>query len=118
MTTPGDPARAGVALAEARVARGNIYLAREICDRVLAGIESVALVRRDAAVSIVPLQRGSAGGLLLKVRNARGDRVIHAQEFLRSNGFVDDAVDRVVAARWDPQSASLVLTDLARAPRG
>jgi len=103
-----------IEVTDVKIARGNIYLARETCEQFLAGIESVALLHRDAAVLVVPLQRGSAGGLLLKVRNARGDRVIHAQEFLRGNGFVEDFAERVVPARWDAASASLVLTGVPR----
>jgi len=123
MVTPDDGAQAGreatqradgSPMTDVRIARGNIYLTRETCEQFFTGIESVALLRRDAAVQIVPLQRGSAGGLLLKVRNAHGDRVIHAQEFLRGNGFIDDFVERVVPARWDPKSASLVLADVPR----
>jgi hypothetical protein len=97
------------------VARGNIYLSRAVCDAYLPDAQAVALLRRDAAVLIAPLARHSAGGLLLKVRNARGDRVIHAQEFLRSHGFVDDFNEHTVSATWEARSAALVLRDVPRA---
>ena len=116
--TPNDgPAEAAVAdpLASAGVSGGNLYLAREACDRYLPGIESVALLSRDTHVLILPLTRESGGGLLLKIRNARGDRVIHAQEFFRSHGYAEEAVARRVAMGWDASAAALVLSGLALA---
>ena len=52
------------------IKRGSIYLSRELCDAHLPDAGAVALLARDDAVLIVPLARQSAGGLLLKVRNA------------------------------------------------
>lgn len=113
-TTPDDEAL----LASAGVAAGNLYLSCEACQRFLPGIESVALLRRDAQVLIVPLTRDSGGGLLLKVRNARGDRVIHAQEFFRAHGYAEAFASQRVALHWDQAAAALVLTGLPRAPHG
>lgn len=105
-TKPADPD----GLASARVSAGNLHLSREACERWLPGVETVALLKRDAQVVIVPLMRESGGGLLLKVRNARGDRVIHAQEFFRVHGFAEDFGSRRVAMRWDESSAALMLS--------
>ena len=99
-------------LASAGVAAGNLHLAREACERYLPGIESVALLNRDGAVLIVPLTRESGGGLLLKVRNARGDRVIHAQEFFRTHGYAEDFTPCRVPMQWDEAAAALVLSDV------
>jgi hypothetical protein len=96
----------------AAVAAGNLYLSREVCQRFLPGIESVALIRRDSRVLIVPLTRESGGGLLLKYRNSRGDRVIQAQEFFRSHALSEARDSRRVAIHWDDSAAALVLTDL------
>ena len=97
-------------LASAGVSAGNLYLAREACERYLAGAESVALLSRDGELLILPLTRESGGGLLLKVRNARGDRVIHAQEFFRAHGYAEDFAPRRVAMRWEQAAAALVLS--------
>jgi hypothetical protein len=91
---------------------GNLYLSRETCQLFLPGIESVALIRRDGRVLIVPLTRESGGGLLLKYRNSRGDRVIQAQEFFRSLALSEDFVRHRVAIQWDDSTAALALTDL------
>lgn len=101
--------------AAAVVSAGNVYLSREICDAALPRAGSVALLLRDGRMQILPLQPDSAGGLLLKVRNARGDRVIHAQEFFRQLGFVEDFVERRCRLSWDPALAALVVEDLPRA---
>lgn len=96
------------------VARGNIYLSREIHEICLKEANCVALLARDDSLLIVPLMKDSAGGLLLKIRNARGDRVIHAQEFFRAQGLAEDFETRAVRARWSAEAAALVITDLLR----
>ena len=103
------------ACAEISVARGNFYLSREICDTYLPGVESVALLARDDGVLIVPLIQQSAGGLLLKQRNARGDRVIHAQEFFRNKGLPEAFELRTVPVYWSRDSAALLVSGLTGA---
>ncbi|HEY1313773.1 MAG TPA: hypothetical protein VGE92_07845 [Steroidobacteraceae bacterium] len=97
---------------EIRVGRGNFYLPREICDTCLPNVTAVALLWRDGEVLIVPLTRESAGGLLLKQRNSRGDRVIHAQEFFRSHNLPEEFELRSIPAHWSQDSAALVVSGL------
>lgn len=96
------------------VVRGNLYLTRETCDTYFPGIQSVALIAREEAVMIVPLTQESGGGLLLKIRNARGDRVIHAQEFFRAQGLIEDFHERTVPVRWSSESAALVVAGIPK----
>jgi len=96
------------------VARANIYLPREICDAYMPKVTSVALLIEDDSILVVPLMQESAGGLLLKLRNARGDRVIHAQEFFRSKGFVEDFEERTVEVHWRTDTAALVVSGIPR----
>lgn len=110
-----EPQTARAAL-DVRVARANFYLSREICDAHLAGLHSVALLQHEDRVLIVPLMPGSAGGLLLKLRNGRGDRVIHAQEFFRTHGYLEDFEERHCELRWDAKMAALEVCGLARVP--
>lgn len=98
-----------------RVARGTLYLPRETCETYFPGMDAVALICRDDDLLLLPLIVGSAGGLLLKVRNKRGDRVIHAQEFFRDRGFVEEFKERTVPARWDADAAALVISGVPRA---
>lgn len=99
---------------EVVIARGSFYLSRELCDAYFPGTVSVALIERAGAVLIVPLRADSAGGLLLKQRNARGDRVVHAQEFLREHGVAEQFEPRSLPARWDANSAALAIPGLSR----
>lgn len=94
------------------MARGNFYLPREICEAYLPDAASVALVLRDGEVMIVPLTREAAGGLLLKQRNARGDRVIHAQEFFRNKNLPEEFEARTMPVYWRSDSAALVVDGL------
>jgi len=96
------------------VARGSIYLSRETCETYFAGTAAVALIAREDHVLIVPLIAESGGGLLLKIRNARGDRVIHSQEFFRQNHLVEDWQPRPAVARWSEPSAAMVVSGIAR----
>ncbi len=96
-------------LREVSIAHGNFYLSRELCDTYLRGAVSVALLAREKNILIVPLTQQSGGGLLLKQRNARGDRVIHAQEFFRDKGFLEDFEERTVPVQWSQESAALVV---------
>jgi hydrogenase maturation protease len=98
-----------------RADRGNFYLSREFCDAHFPQAASVALLVRGEDVLIVPLAPQSAGGLLLKQRNARGDRVIHAQEFFREHGFAEDFEARMLSVDWNPTSAALVVHGLRKA---
>lgn len=89
-----------------KIGRGSIYLPCDVCERWLNGVEHVALLARDADVLIVPLTR-SPGGLLLKLRNSRGDRVIHASEFLRGLGIPEDLSERCYSVQWRSDLAAL-----------
>ena len=48
----------------------------------------------------MPLQSGSAGGLLLKMRNSEGDRVIHSTEYL-SKLEIPYGDGLQIEAKWD-----------------
>ena len=58
---------------------------------------------------LLPLLGTAGGGLLLKLLYARGDRVVHALEFLRSIGIDADAPERRVSVRWVSELGGLLL---------
>jgi hypothetical protein len=95
------------------MAGGNLYLSQALCATWFPDAVAVALLRRDGRILIVPLAAQSAGGLLLKQRNARGDRVIHAQEFCRQHGISEDFAPRALAVHWNSESAALVVQALS-----
>ena len=96
-------------LGTVRIARGSLYLDRALCERYLPRVDSVALLLRDGRIALLPLHGTPGGGLLLKVRNARGDRVIHAPDFLRTLGIEESAAELQLPARWDDGAAGLIL---------
>ena len=91
------------------VHRGSIYVPAGICGKYFHGVEAVALLSRGNDIVLMPLHGEGGGGLLLKVKNARGDRVIHAREFLSSLDIREDiAFD--AAFRWDSELTGLRMT--------
>ena len=109
MPSPSQPEQAtGNVHYRVRIARGSIYLDRELCDVYLPGVESITLMNRDGGAFLLPLY-GSDSGLLLKVRNARGDRVVHALQFLFQQGMDAETPEQLVPVRWDSKVAGLLL---------
>lgn len=96
--------------------RGSLHLDVSVYDTYFPDLESVVLVLRDGVLLVMPVRHAAAGGLLLKVRNARGDRVVQIQEFLRMHGY-DDQLDAVCPAAWDARYAALAVS-LPATPAG
>ncbi len=89
-----------------RLCNGSLYISRELYDTYFYSTQSVVLLARDQDIMILPVQQ-EFGGLLLKVRNARGDRVVHASEFLQQHQLcIED--DRTVHVRWDRELGALL----------
>ena len=109
----GDHDNGGGVIHEARIGDGRVLLSRATCDRYLAGAGSAVLLERDGQVFLVPLGGPCAGGLLLKQRNAQGDRVLLAEEFLDRRGLGRFCVERVFALRWADDAGALLIEGLA-----
>ena len=88
--------------------QGNIYLHADFYAKYFSGLNSVAILKHEQGVILMPLQNDSGGGLLLKIMNAKGDRVIHAREALESFG-VDEAKEYCIDAVWITEMAGLYL---------
>ena len=99
--------------AHIRIARGSIYLDRDLCAAYLPDVSALAAIAREGRAYLLPLRGPAAGGLLLKIRNARGDRVVHAEDFLLTLGISRDDPERQVAVRWAPDMAGLLLEAVA-----
>lgn len=93
--------------------RGNIYVNATIYQRYFSGIESVAVLAREDDIALMPVRNPGGGGLLLKIRNAQGDRVIHARETLESAGVPEDKEIRATP-KWDSESAALRIPTVAQ----
>jgi hypothetical protein len=91
------------------IARGNIYIPFETYDKYLKNIEAIALLPHEIGFLIFPLIQQSAGGLLLKVKNLRGDRIIHAQEFFRNNELAESFDEVECEALWESERHALLI---------
>jgi hypothetical protein len=85
---------------------GSVYINSDLYRECFSGIETVALLRQGAGFLIVPVHTNASGGRLMKIRNARGDRVISAPDFCRDHG-IDDIKERIYHAYWDEQVSAL-----------
>ena len=99
-----------MAIHSVSVARGALYLSHATYDRYFAGLEAVILLRRDNDLCIMPVRHAAAGGYLLKLRNSRGDRVVHAPDFLRENG-VDENSALQLCVSWSTERGALIAVD-------
>lgn len=89
------------------IRNGNLYLSASLYEKYFPALHSIMLMKRHHTLFILPVMNAGAGGLLLKIRNPQGDRVIHAQEFFRVHGL-DEHCHHMVSVSWDEESASLV----------
>jgi hypothetical protein len=91
------------------IARGNIYISLEVYEKYLRNIEAVALLPHEKGILLFPLIQSSAGGLLLKIKNLKGDRVIHAQEFFRSNNYPEMFDETLCDVVWESEKHALLI---------
>jgi hypothetical protein len=84
---------------EATIADGRLHLSARAYAQAFAGCAAVALMADDQRWWLIPLRSG-AGGLQLKQRNASGDRVVEAREFLRTQGIDDGAAPFALTLRF------------------
>lgn len=90
------------------VRHGNLYLEASLYKKYFPDLQSAILMKKDTTLFILPVINANAGGLLMKIRNAQGDRVIHAQEFFRDNA-IDESLDQLVPVFWDRNSSGLAV---------
>ncbi|MEM1264338.1 MAG: hypothetical protein AAGH76_18200 [Pseudomonadota bacterium] len=88
------------------ICNGNIYIDAPLYRRYFSGIDSVAVLAKDGDIALMPIHNSGAGGLMLKIRNADGDRVVHAREALEFAGVAESQELRTVPA-WDSDIAAL-----------
>lgn len=92
-----------------KIARGNIYVPLETYETYLKNIEAVALLPHEKGILLFPLIQQSAGGLILKIKNLRGDRVIHSQEFFRNNNLAESFEEIACEVSWENERHALLI---------
>jgi hypothetical protein len=103
-----ETARAAITV---RIARDHLYIESASYDRHFALVASVALLRECDNLLVLPILGRESGGFYVKQVNARGDRAIHAADFLRLHG-IDETIELSVTATWDPRLAGFSIRDL------
>ncbi|MBS2007568.1 MAG: hypothetical protein JST01_11035 [Cyanobacteria bacterium SZAS TMP-1] len=88
------------------IKNGNLYVGHELYQKFFAGIETIALLKRDTGFLVMPVFSQASGGRLLKMRNSAGDRVVTATDFLQDFNL-DEQAEKNFAARWDGSAAAL-----------
>ncbi|WP_333715166.1 hypothetical protein [Yoonia sp.] len=67
---------------------GSVYLPAVVVETYFRGIASVVVLIRDGTLMILPVHQATAGGCLLKLRNAAGDRVAQARDVFQDLGLL------------------------------
>jgi hypothetical protein len=87
---------------------GNLYLDSELYNTYFNMINAVALLKQESTFLIMPVQQ-AGGGLLLKIKNAKGDRIVHAIEFFQQYITVtDEAISLDVV--WSSELCALTFS--------
>ncbi len=92
----------------AELVGGRLLLSAEaLAAAGLARLETCALLRRGDDLWLIPLRGAMHGGLLLKQRNARGDRVVEAAEVWHREGL-DPPQRCTLCFTWREEQAAFV----------
>ena len=95
------------------IGAGRLLVPQATYALYLGGVESAALVEREGQVLLLPLRGPVAGGMLLKQRNLRGDRVMLATDFLAQLGLDPFAAEIEFEVRWVAAAGALLIEGLS-----
>ncbi len=87
---------------------GNLYLDSELYETYFSSINSVVLLKKDSIFLLMPVQQ-AGGGLLFKIKNAKGDRIVHAIEFFQQYGIESDE-EQVLDVEWNAELSALTFS--------
>lgn len=88
------------------VRRGSIYIGAATAERYFQKIEAVVILVEPERLRVLPVHRMAAGGCLLKIRNAAGDRVASAPDAFAELGL-EDWCGEDLPARWSSEAGAL-----------
>ena len=94
--------------ARVAVRNGSIYLPAAVVYAYFRGIESVIVLIREEDLLVLPVRQAAAGGCLLKIRNASGDRVATAPDVFAANGL-ENWSDPDLSATWSSAQSALLI---------
>lgn len=85
---------------------GSVYLPAAVVETYFRGIASVVVLIREGRLMILPVHQATAGGCLLKLRNAAGDRVAQARDVFQDQGLLGLSVTDL-PANWVSDQGAL-----------
>lgn len=88
------------------VKQGSVYLSAEVAKTYFSGVDAVIVLIRDDVLMVMPVQQTAAGGCLLKLRNAAGDRVANARDVFQDQDRLGLDCEQL-PARWVSTAAAL-----------
>ncbi|MEQ1715781.1 MAG: hypothetical protein ABL907_07320 [Hyphomicrobium sp.] len=89
------------------VRRGALYFTRDVYERFFNTLDNVILLRDGNDLVVLPVRNQSAGGYVIKLRTAAGDRTVQAADFFRDQG-IEDQMEMTLPATWSDERAALV----------
>lgn len=93
------------------VRRGTLLFKASVYDAYFQGLANVVLLRDGDSLIVLPVRHQAAGGYVIKLRSAAGDRAVQAADFFRDNG-IDDSAELTLPAYWSDDRAALVAPGL------
>ncbi|GAW34861.1 hypothetical protein RA2_01914 [Roseovarius sp. A-2] len=88
------------------VREGAIYLPRAVVDTYFSGIDAVIVLIEEGELMVIPVHQATAGGCLLKIRNAAGDRVVQARDVFQDRDLLGFATE-ALAVGWQADKGAL-----------
>ncbi|MES2335676.1 MAG: hypothetical protein V4551_13465 [Pseudomonadota bacterium] len=95
---------------------GSVYLPASVVETYLQGVAAVVVLIRDQTLMVLPVHHATAGGCLLKLRNAAGDRVAQARDVFQDQGLLGMTVFDL-PIHWNTEMCALcapIPDDLAK----
>lgn len=91
---------------EIAIKEGAIYLPRELVETYFKGIDAVIVLIQQGELMVMPVHQATSGGSLLKVKNAAGDRVVHARDVFQDQDMLDFQTDCLIV-KWQSEKGAL-----------
>ncbi|PTM49289.1 hypothetical protein [Phreatobacter oligotrophus] len=88
------------------VRNGSVYLPAEVVQTYFPDIDAVIVLIRDDRLLVMPVHQATAGGCLLKLRNAKGDRVASARDVFLDQDRLD-LIAEELPAHWISEQGAL-----------
>jgi len=89
------------------VRRGTLHFTSDVYERYFHDLDNLVLLRDGSDLIVLPVRHHAAGGYVIKLRSASGDRAVQGADFFRDHG-IDDNVELSIPARWSTARAALV----------